>query len=191
MQNPKAHDSASWLHPAIRDLMKQAEIDYKDLAAVGVSCGPGSYTGLRVGMATAKGICYAAGVPLITVNTLEMMAEGAGHLETGLICPMIDARRMEVFAQVYDRTGAKYLEQENHILNENSFADLLKSSTIGFFGNGSVKFKNLMHHSNAAFFEIDVSAESLSRPVIEAFRRKEFADLAYAEPQPGVCIFFS
>jgi len=102
--NPSQKDHASWLHIAIEQLLKENAIDLQKLAAIAVSAGPGSYTGLRVGMASAKGLCYVLNIPLITVDTLKMMANAAVVENTDLLCPMIDASRMDVFAALFDKS---------------------------------------------------------------------------------------
>src|SRR4029079_3666588 len=121
------------------------------VAAVAVSAGPGSYTGLRVGMAAAKGLCYALRIPLLTINTLQMMAAAAVAEPTDLLCPMIDARRMEVFTGLYTKKLDAVMPAQALILQENSFADVLQKHTVTFFGNGSEKCKTVIQHPNAVF----------------------------------------
>lgn len=183
--NSSQKDHASWLHVAIQELLQEQEVALPQLDAVAVSEGPGSYTGLRVGMAAAKGLCYALGIPLITINTLKMMAVGAQAHAQQLLCPMIDARRVEVFTAIYDRNLQQILPPTNLILTESSFSDLLEDNNIIFFGNGSVKFQPMVQHSNAHFVSIESSAKHLSALAFSRFTQKEFADLAYAEPFYG------
>jgi tRNA threonylcarbamoyladenosine biosynthesis protein TsaB len=106
-ENPSQKDSAAWVQPGIQDLLHKSGVRLQQLAAVSVSAGPGSYTGLRVGLSSAKGLCYALGIPLLTISTLKMMAVAAQSQEVDLLCPMIDARRMEVFAAVYNKELAE------------------------------------------------------------------------------------
>ena len=124
-QDQKNH--SSWLHPAIRRLLAETGYGPGDLRAVAVTAGPGSYTGLRVGMAAAKGFCYALGIPLIAENTLNMMAFAAREQlpEADLLCPMIDARRMEVFAAVYQKGGEVLLPATAIVIDENSFSEFM------------------------------------------------------------------
>ena len=114
--NPSQKDSAAWLHMAIKEVLKEQNIELKDLDAIAVSEGPGSYTGLRVGMSTAKGLCYVSQKPLITINSLQMMAVAAKDEPTDFICPMIDARRMEVFTAIFDHELNYVLQPSNFIL---------------------------------------------------------------------------
>jgi tRNA threonylcarbamoyladenosine biosynthesis protein TsaB len=183
--NPSQKESAAWLHIAIRDLLHEQNITLARLDAIAVSEGPGSYTGLRVGMSAAKGLCYVSQKPLITVNTLQMMAVAAQGASTNLICPMIDARRMEVFAAVFDHQLNYILPSTNLILNENSFVDLLKDHTISFFGNGSPKFRQLTKHPNAIFKALETSALFMVSLSNEKFIKQDFANLAYSQPFYG------
>ena len=114
--NPQTKDSAAWLHNAIKDVLGEKNLGLSQVHAIAISEGPGSYTGLRVGMATAKGICYALNIPLITVNTLQMMAAAAQGGDANLLCPMIDARRMEVFTAVFDQQLNEIQPSTNLIL---------------------------------------------------------------------------
>lgn len=181
----QTNDSAAWIHVAIRELLEENGYSLTDLKAVGLSSGPGSYTGLRVGMATAKGLCYALGVPLLTVNTLEMMASAAAPLANSLLCPMIDARRMEVFTAIYHSDLALHWGPTNLILEEASFAEELEKNTLTFFGNGSQKWKEMVRHENALFLELAASASDLAPLTHHLFVTKSFTELAYSEPLYG------
>lgn len=187
--NPSKMDSASWLHVAIRDLLNEKNVQIKDLQAIGISSGPGSYTGLRVGMAAAKGLCYAARLPLITINTLEIMATAAKKSASTLLCPMIDARRMEVFTAVYNQDLQVVLSPVNMVLTEGSFSDLLNDQRLTFFGNGSQKFKQLIQSANADFIEVNFSAKDMLGLALQKFNNSDFADLAYAEPFYGKAFY--
>jgi len=182
LKNDKQKDHASWLHVAIKEIFEKNNLDVGSTDAVSVTEGPGSYTGLRIGMATAKGICYALNKPLITLNTLLVMASAAKDSETDLLCPMIDARRMEVFAAVYTKQLSIVKEPAAITLNENSFDEELKEQSICFFGNGSLKFKNIKDHRNAFFGDISFDAAIMASLSEKKFDKNEFADLAYAEP---------
>lgn len=181
----QTRESAAWIHVAIQQLLQESRIGIHQIAAVGVSAGPGSYTGLRIGMATAKGLCYALNIPLVTINTLHMMAAAATAEPTGLLCPMIDARRMEVFTGLYTNLLNEVLPAQAIILNENSFAEVLEKNTITFFGNGSTKFQTIMQHPNAVFKTIEVDASHLVSLAYKAFLQGKIADLAYSEPFYG------
>jgi tRNA threonylcarbamoyladenosine biosynthesis protein TsaB len=183
--NSSAKDSAAWLHMAIRDILNKAQLQPVQLNAVAVSAGPGSYTGLRVGMATAKGLCYSLNIPLITVNTLKQMAGAARKNQQALLCPMIDARRMEVFTAVYDKDLNEKLPPANLILNNNSFSELLNDNQICFFGNGSAKFMSVMRHHNAIFLDVTIDSTHMISFSHEMLNNNIFADLAYEEPYYG------
>lgn len=180
--NPSERESASWLHIAIQDLLGTNNLQVKQLDAIAISAGPGSYTGLRVGMAAAKGLCYAYKIPLISINTLQLMASSVTTPTTNLLCPMIDARRMEVFTALYDQSLEEAMKPTNLILDENSFADYLKENSITFFGNGSEKAKAMIHHTNALFASITTSASNMLLLALDKFDKKQFSDLAYTEP---------
>lgn len=177
-------------------VMQQAGMKLQELDAIAVSKGPGSYTGLRVGVSTAKGLCYALNLPLIAVNTLEALTHGAQltiyHSQPGrepapvdceLFIPMIDARRMEVFCAVYDKAINEVLPAQAKIIDEQSFADLLEHAVVYFFGTGAAKCRNVITHPNARFpDEVECSAAHMAGPVSALFDRKQFEDVAYFEP---------
>lgn len=183
--NPSQKDSAAWLQPAIHELLKEQSFSINDIDAVAVSSGPGSYTGLRVGMATAKGLSYALGIPLIAINTLQMMAAGAIDVEADMLCPMIDARRMEVFAAIYDKNLNELLAPHNCIIDSESFKSFLEKGTIVFFGNGSDKMQPVVSNPNAIFKKIETTAEQMVLLSYQHFQMKKFEDVAYVEPQYG------
>lgn len=172
----------------IDEVLAIAEIGYNDLDAIAVSCGPGSYTGLRIGISTAKGLCFALNKPLIAVGTLEAMAQGMKGKEdlaaNALLCPMIDARRMEVFTAVFDRSGNKLRPVSADIIDADSFSDLLLDRQIIFFGDGAAKCRSMLgHNSNALFIDDFVnSARYLTRIATEKFLSNDLADVAYFEP---------
>ncbi|MBI5370493.1 MAG: tRNA (adenosine(37)-N6)-threonylcarbamoyltransferase complex dimerization subunit type 1 TsaB [Sphingobacteriales bacterium] len=180
--NENQSDHASWIHTAIQNVSKTAGIALQQLDAVAVTIGPGSYTGLRVGLATAKGICYALNLPLITISTLKMMANAAKKTATGLICPMIDARRMEVYAALYDKNLSVLSAEEALILDETTYHSFLAAHPILFCGSGSKKLQPLIHSPHARFGEIQFNALHLTGLSFHAFTLREFASLAYAEP---------
>ncbi len=184
-RNPLQKDSAAWLQPAIKQLFDECSMPLNKINAVAISYGPGSYTGLRVGMSAAKGLCYAMNIPLITVSTLQMMAAAATSQPTDLLCPMIDARRAEVFTALYNKSLQEVVPPTNMILDETSFIEHLISRSITFFGNGSVKFQKMGQHGNAIFQNISADAKNMILLSLEKFMTAKFADLAYAEPFYG------
>lgn len=181
---PNIH--ASKLTLFIDEVMKQAGLAYSDLDAIGVSKGPGSYTGLRIGVSTAKGLCFALDKPLIAINTLSMMTAGflaAFPDYTGLICPMIDARRMEVFTAVFDHHLNEVEATHAKIIDEASFLDVLTQHEITFIGNGAEKCSSIIQHPNAKFSVVNFNkASNMSSQANEVFTGKKFEDVAYFEP---------
>ena len=190
--NETTKDHAAWIQPAIYQMIKESGWRIADLDAIGVSIGPGSYTGLRIGLSTAKGLCFALKIPLITINTLEIMAfsalnEIAAHdpdlLTRNLfICPMIDARRMEVFTAVYNSLLVEIYEPHSLILDALAFDELLKRQKILFLGNGSIKFRQVCQNANAIFKKMALNPFAVSELTYKNFIGNNFATLAYAEP---------
>lgn len=182
--NDEAKEHAGWLQPAIGDLMKSQGMQFADLDAIAVSAGPGSYTGLRVAMASAKGLCYALSKPLIAINTLKIMAHAAVRQlgSATWFCPMIDARRMEVFTAIYDAQLDEKMPPQALILTETGFDDWLQQMPVCFFGNGARKYKELLKSGRASFETVNVKVEDGASLAAEMYDRQAFADLAYAEP---------
>lgn len=174
----------------IDELIASANLTYANLDAIAVSSGPGSYTGLRIGVSTAKGLCFALDKPLIAIETLEVMAYGVIHSDSvtigqdTLLCPMIDARRMEVYCALFDATGQKVRPTSADIIDEQSFAKELNKHKIIFFGDGADKCEaTLGANLNAQFLPGFVnSATFLTQKAAEKFDKKEFVDVAYFEP---------
>jgi tRNA threonylcarbamoyladenosine biosynthesis protein TsaB len=183
-ENREQKNHASWLHSAIEEMMRKSGFSMSDLHAVAVASGPGSYTGLRVGMAAAKGFCYALGIPLIAENTLKVMALAARDFVpvTDLLCPMIDARRMEVFTAVYNHELAELLAPVAMIIDENSFSDYLADHRLTFFGGGSNKCKPLLTNARATYIEIKKQVGYLGILSFSRYLTQEFTELAYSEP---------
>ncbi len=180
--NKNQKDHASWLHIAINEVIRDAGMSMSELDGVGVSIGPGSYTGLRIGLSSAKGLCYALNIPLITVGTLEMMAHAVKSNPVDLICPLIDARRMEVFTAIYDSSFKEIIKPCAMVVDKNSFGDFLSFRRIIFCGNGSIKLQSLISHINAIFDASKVTAADLVQLTHTKFSEKKFSDLAYCEP---------
>lgn len=182
LSNQMQKEHATWLHPAIGEALRSAGKKITDLAAVGITAGPGSYTGLRVAMASAKGLCYALNIPLIAVNTLEAMAYAALGEEAAYLCPAIDARRMEIFTAVYDKDLTTILPPQSLIIQPDSFAELLEKETIVFFGNGHQKMEPVIRHPHALFKNVPFNATHLAVAAFQKYEKKEFASLALTEP---------
>lgn len=169
----------------IGHVLAQTGISMQDLAAVAVSKGPGSYTGLRIGVATAKGLCFALDKPLLSVNTLEAMTRQITPFYSAqtLFCPMIDARRMEVYCLISSQDGANISDTEAKIIHENSFEKYLDTQRIVFFGNGASKCKALLTDANAVFLEnIYPTAQTVGFLAFEAYQQHKFENLTYFEP---------
>jgi tRNA threonylcarbamoyladenosine biosynthesis protein TsaB len=174
----------------IDEILKAVGKQYHELNTVAVSCGPGSYTGLRIGVSVAKGLCFALDIPLIAVETLEAMTDGLvaqssfNNQTDLLLCPMIDARRMEVFTAVFSTRGERIKPTSAEIIDENSFDDLLKSRKMIFFGDGAVKCSEVLgKNPNVQIVpEFLNSAGHLTKRATEKYRSKTFEDVAYFEP---------
>lgn len=183
IHEPQMH--ASKLAGLIEEVLNVASARTTSLQAVAITSGPGSYTGLRIGTSTAKGLCYALAVPLIALPTLELLAYQASHLTTSdtLLCPMIDARRMEVYCTIVDSLRNTVRPVAAEIIDEASFKDILPEKRITFFGNGSSKCKAVINHPNAIFIDgIIPAASSLGEVAFKKFTQNQFVDLVHFEP---------
>lgn len=171
------------LHSFVEWALEGAEISLKDLDAISLGKGPGSYTGLRIGAASAKGFCYGLKLPLIAINSLDSMVEEFVNQGFELIIPLIDARRMEVYTAFFDGTSGKMIkETEAKILDENSFAELVDKKVL-FIGDGAKKAQEILNLPNAEFkSDIYPSAKGLIKKSVEKFNQKDFEDTAYFEP---------
>ena len=163
------------------EVIKECQVDIKEINAVAVSKGPGSYTGLRIGVSAAKGLCYALNLPLIAIDTLEILASKV-HQNDGLIVPMLDARRMEVYSAVFNQEKKIVSETKAEILDENSYAHV--NEKIYFLGDCQEKCKTVLTKSNFQFLPeiIFPSANEMSELSFQKFIAKEFEDVAYFEP---------
>lgn len=181
--NEDAKQHAAFLQPAIESICKEAQLSLGGIDAVAVSNGPGSYTGLRVGLSSAKGICYALNKPLILINTLLVMAEAQRKTaKENYICPMIDARRMEVFTAVYDQELNEIIAPQAMVLTEESYSELLKTYSILFCGSGANKWSKIVQSSNAFFSNQLHDCTNLNSLSQVYYSKRVFADLAYSEP---------
>ena len=182
---PKAHASLTAVF--IQEVLQEKGITLDDCDAVCVSKGPGSYTGLRVGVSTAKGLCFGSRKPLIAVGTLDtlvaqaQMQDQAGNDGPRFIVPMIDARRMEVYTAIFEN-GIQTTETSPMIIDENSFADILEQGPVLFIGDGAGKCADVIRHPNARFCQCNPTASAMLQPAIEALKEKRFEDVAYFEP---------
>lgn len=178
---------ASLLGVFVEQAMKELRSRNITLDAVAVSCGPGSYTGLRIGVSEAKGLCYGLNIPLIAIETLELLTYPLvkSHAESSklLFCPMIDARRMEVYTTLYDESLNKLQDTTAEIIDEDSFKELLATNKIVFFGNGACKCKEVITSENAIFLEnVYPKAKDMIWLAEQAYQNRNFVDVAYYEP---------
>lgn len=183
IHEPQVH--ASRLAPLIDSIRRKAGIALQDLSAVAVSEGPGSYTGLRIGTSTAKGLCYGLEIPLIAVGTLELLAFQASgdNPQKALLCPMIDARRMEVYCLVTDHQQRIIQPVAARVIDGSSFSELLATAPVLFFGNGAEKCEAVITHENAIFREgVFPSAAMLGLMAEKKFREGQFEDLIAFKP---------
>ena len=173
------------LHVFIEQVLKESNLQPKAIEAIAISAGPGSYTGLRIGVSTAKGLCYGWDIPLIALPTLRILAEQVSYEFTDIeyIIPMIDARRMEVFTAVYSHDFSPILGERAEILIESTFDTYLNKGKTIFLGDGITKFQAICKHKNAYFWENKFpSAKQMGRLALEKYQAQAFEDIAYFEP---------
>lgn len=183
---------AEKLHGFIASLFEKTNYQMSDLEAVAVSKGPGSYTGLRIGVSAAKGLCFGLDIPLIGVATLEAMKVALKPQKTDLYVPLIDARRMEVFYAVYKTDLTELNKPEALVVAADSFDAILKDKTVSFFGNGAAKCKEIIQHENAVFYdEFTPSASAVNELAEKAYQNGLFEDVAYFEPFYLKEVFFA
>tara|TARA_R110002072_G_scaffold302406_1_gene485200 strand:- start:9781 stop:10440 length:660 start_codon:yes stop_codon:yes gene_type:complete len=180
--NSANYSHSEKLHLFIKEVLQTAKISLKDLSAVAVSKGPGSYTGLRIGVSAAKGLCFAQDLPLISIDTLQSLANQLNN-QSDYIIPMIDARRMEVYTAVYDNKHNQLEETSAKILDENSFLNYLEKGKVMFLGNANEKFNSICSHPNAVFIDGKLpSAKEMCKLAIEKHKKSDFESVAYFEP---------
>ena len=179
---PGAHSEK--LMGMIDSLLKDCQISMKEIEAIAVSEGPGSYTGLRIGVSVAKGLAFAGELPLISVSTLKSLAYGAKQqIESpGLIVAMLDARRMEVYREVFDQELNSITNLDSEVIDEGSFAELLDMGKVYFVGDAVKKVSEVINHPNAVFMDVKISADYVGVLAFEKFKKEDFADLAYFVP---------
>ena len=180
--NDKNYSHSERLHVYINTVLKQSKFSLNDISAVAVSKGPGSYTGLRIGVSAAKGLCYALDIPLISVETLKSLAKKV-KIESGYIIPMLDARRLEVYSSIFDQDFKEIRETKAEILSEDSYEDFLNSNEVFFIGSGVEKCKSIIKSKNVHFIENKLpSAEEMSYLSYQEYKKGNTEDVAYFEP---------
>ncbi len=180
--NSAGYSHAETLHVFIDEVFKSSNIKPLEIDAVAVSKGPGSYTGLRIGVSSAKGLCFALNKPLIAIDTLESLAHQL-KIENGFIVPMLDARRMEVYSAIYNSNLELHREIKAEILTEESYASILETDKVYFIGNGVEKTKTLIQHPNAIFIEGKLPSANEMAVLAELKHKKsDTEDVAYFEP---------
>jgi tRNA threonylcarbamoyladenosine biosynthesis protein TsaB len=173
---------AESLHLFIDDVIMAAKIKPSLIDAIAVSKGPGSYTGLRIGVSAAKGLCFSLDKPLISVSTLELLSHQV-IIDSGCIVPMLDARRMEIYSAIFDENHIQIREIQAQILDETSFLNDLEKGKVYFIGNGVEKTKTIINHENAIFIENKLpSANEMGALSFEKYKKNEFENVAYFEP---------
>lgn len=181
-ENNQQYSHAEKLHVFIEEVLREANLDKKQLNAVAVSKGPGSYTGLRIGVSAAKGLCFALDIPLISSLTLEVLVQQV-KCEDCYIIPLLDARRMEVYSAVFNSNKKQVRETQAEILDENSFQEYLNKRKTIFIGDGSNKFESLCQHKNAVFHKEGIpSAANMGHMAEAKYKISDIEDVAYFEP---------
>lgn len=176
------YSHAEVLHPFILDVLKEANLTSDKIDAVAVSKGPGSYTGLRIGVSAAKGLCFALDKPLISIDTLTSLSFSI-TIKEGIIVPMLDARRLEVYASVFNEKHQKIREIKAEIIDENSFCEYLERNKVYFLGDGSQKCKEIITHKNAIFIDAKFpSAQEMAKLSYEKYKISDIENVAYFEP---------
>lgn len=175
------YSHAEKLHVFIDEILKENKLTFKDLSAIAISQGPGSYTGLRIGVSAAKGLCYSLDIPLIAIDTLEILSRKL-IIENGIIIPMIDARRMECYTAIFTNKHEKIREVKADIIDGNSFQEI--TETIHFVGDGAPKCKEILNDSKFVYHDEIVfpSANEMSKIVYDKYKKNDVVDVAYFEP---------
>mgnify|MGYP001029586746 FL=1 len=180
--NDEGYSHAEKLHEFIKNVISEANLSISNLDAIAVGKGPGSYTGLRIGVSAAKGLCFALNIPLIAINTLQSLAESISKPKDSFIIPLIDARRMEVYSAVF-KNNMQVKNVAAEIIQENSFSEFLVKSNVYFLGDGAEKCKDIIIHKNANFIENKFpSANEMSKLSFEKYKKNNIEDVAYFEP---------
>jgi tRNA threonylcarbamoyladenosine biosynthesis protein TsaB len=180
-ENTQDYSHSKSLHVFIDSVLKNSELKPKDLSAISVSKGPGSYTGLRIGVASAKGLCFALDIPLISIETLKILSENTSN--KGIVIPCLDARRMEVYSAVFNNKNERIRDTRAEILNEDSFNKYLSVDEVYFIGNANKKIKEIITHKNARFIDdVFPSSRQMGALSFNKFKNNQFEDLNNFEP---------
>ncbi len=180
--NDGTYSHSEKLHLFIDKALQKTGISISDLSAIAVSKGPGSYTGLRIGVSAAKGLCFALAIPLISVPTLQVLALQIKK-DNGFVIPLLDARRMEVYSSVFNVENQRLRKTKAEVINENSFREYLEEQKVYFLGDGAEKCKNIIKHSNAIYIDNALpSAKEMAQLSYQKWLQKDFEDVAYFEP---------
>lgn len=181
--NTPNYSHSEQLHVFIQEVLAEASISFSELEAIAISKGPGSYTGLRIGVSAAKGLCFSLDIPLIAVATLKSMATQLTSDEMDFIVPLLDARRMEVYSRVFDARFKEVRDTRAEIIDERSFETYLSKGKVLLLGSGAEKCKEVLEHDNLNFdTSAHPSAEQMSKLSFEKFKNSDFEDVAYFEP---------
>jgi len=185
--NPQQKNHSAFLENAIKQILVETGLQLGDLSAFAVVAGPGSYTGLRIGMASVKALCYALQKPLILLNKLEVLTVSVVQQnkeidDSTLFCPMVDARRMEVFTGIYNKELEEIMAPCAMALETNSFDRTLKLHQMLFFGNGSIKWRGVCSHKNASYIAIQNEGQAMAALSLEYLRNQQFSDVVYSSP---------
>ena len=180
--NSGSYSHAELLHPFVKEVLEMAKISINQIQAIAVSKGPGSYTGLRIGVSAAKGFCFAQNIPLISIETLRSLSHSLA-INDGVIAPLLDARRMEVYSAVFSSDYEQIRAIEAQIIDKNSFVEYLNQGKVYFLGDGAEKCKDLLTHSNAVFIEDQFpSAKEMCALSYVKYKKNDIEDVAYFEP---------
>ncbi|MBR9853652.1 MAG: tRNA (adenosine(37)-N6)-threonylcarbamoyltransferase complex dimerization subunit type 1 TsaB [Algicola sp.] len=181
--NAANYSHSEQLHVFIKEALEEASLSFSDLNAVAVSKGPGSYTGLRIGVSAAKGICFSVDIPLISIPTLQSMANQVDLKPDELVIPVLDARRMEVYSCVFDNNNQEIRETRAEVINEESFSEFVSGSKVYIVGSGAEKIRSVLQHPNFIFDTTVIpSSKDMAVMAFKKFEAKQFEDVAYFEP---------
>jgi len=180
--NSPQYSHSEQLHIFIREALQEASLTLRDISAIAVSKGPGSYTGLRIGVSAAKGLCFSLDLPLISVPTLEVLAAQGIGKGYDFIVPVLDARRMEVYAAVFDAHGRQIMDTRAEIVQGDSYREYAERGKVLLIGDGAEKCRELLDHPNFAFTSALPSSREMAGPSYAKFLAPQFEDVAYFEP---------
>lgn len=180
--NSPNYSHSEQLHIFIEEALKGASLTFKDISAVAVSKGPGSYTGLRIGVSAAKGLCFSLDLPLISVSTLESLAMQGHEKNYDFIIPVLDARRMEVYSAIFDAQGNRLRETKAEIINKDSFLEYAQKGSVLLIGDGAEKCRELLDHPNFSFLTALPTAKEMGELSYKKFKANDFENVAYFEP---------